>query len=64
MIKNKTHKNMYAKKFNHIIFIIQYRVPRCPLPSTEMSSTEYRHVAYVQYRDVQVPRCPDTDKNT
>ena len=25
-----------------------------------MSSTEYRDVAYVQYRDVQVPRCPDT----
>jgi hypothetical protein len=28
--------------------------------STEISSTEYRDVAYVQYRDVQVPRCPDT----
>ena len=25
-----------------------------------MSSTEYRNVAYVQYRDVQVPKCPDT----
>ena len=31
---------------------VQYRVPRCPVPSTEMSSTEYR--------DFQVPRCPDT----
>jgi hypothetical protein len=28
--------------------------------STEISSTEYRDVAYVQYWDVQVPRCPDT----
>jgi hypothetical protein len=28
--------------------------------STEISITEYRDVAYVQYRDVQVPRCPDT----
>ena len=23
-------------------------------------NTEYRNVAYVQYRDVQVPSCPDT----
>jgi hypothetical protein len=60
-------KNLFFKvfKFNQIIFIIQYRnfqnrVPRCPIPSTEMSSTEYRDVAYVQYRDVQIPRCPDT----
>jgi hypothetical protein len=28
--------------------------------STEISSTEYRDVAYAQYRDVQVLRCPDT----
>ena len=26
-----------------------------------MSSTEYRDVSYVQYRDVQVPRCLDTE---
>ena len=26
-----------------------------------MSSTEYRDVSYVQYRDVQVPRCPATE---
>jgi hypothetical protein len=43
----KFYKKIF--KFNQIIFIIQYRnfqyrVPRCPLPSTEMSSTEYRDV--------------------
>ena len=59
MYKQRLHVN------NQIIFIIQYRnvqyrVPRCPLPSTDLSSTEYRDVAYVQYRDVQVPRYPDT----
>ena len=26
-----------------------------------MSTTEDRNVAYVQYRDVQVPICPDSD---
>ena len=42
MIKKKTHKNLYKQrlhvkkfflkvfKFNQIIFIIQYRVQRCP----------------------------------
>jgi hypothetical protein len=56
-------------KFNQIIFIIQYRnfqyrVPRCPVSSSEMSSAEYRDVTYVQDRDVQVQRCPDTSLGT
>ena len=57
-----TCKNIFQKvfKFNQIIFIIQYRnvqyqVPRCPVSSTEMSSNEYRDVAYIQYRDVLIP---------
>ena len=63
MIKQRLHvkKNcLKVFKFNQISFIIQYRnfqyrVPRCPLSSTEMSSTEYRDIAYVQYRDVLIP---------
>jgi hypothetical protein len=29
------------------------------VPVTQMSINEYRDVPYVQYQDVQVPRCPD-----
>ena len=47
-----TCKKFFKKFLNSIKLFLLF--------STEISSTEYRDVAYVQYRDVQVPRCPDT----
>ena len=69
ILKKTTHKKLNKQrlnvkkiqnkfKFNQII--ISLEVPICLSFSTNMSSTEYRNVAYVQYRDVQVPSCPDT----
>ena len=70
MIKQRLHVKKLLKKFLNSIKLVllfsteifsteyrdvQYRVPRCQVPSTEMSSTEYRDVAYVQYRDVLIP---------
>ena len=58
MIKKKTHKNLYKQllhvkkkikkvfKFNQLFLLF----------STEISSTEYRDVSYVQYRDVLIPK--------
>ena len=43
-----------------LLFPGKYRFAFHSVPSTEMSSSEYRNVAYVQYRDVQVPSCLDT----
>ena len=67
MIKKKTHKNLYKqrlhvkKKFKKFLNSIKlFLLFSTEISSTEMSSTEYRDVSYVQYRDVQVPRCPDT----
>jgi hypothetical protein len=42
------------KKINQII--ISLEVPICLSFSTDMSSTEYRNVAYVQYRDDAINR--------
>ena len=53
MYKQRLHVKKILKKFLNSIKLFL-------LFSTEISSTEYRDVAYVQYRDVQVPRCPDT----
>ena len=53
MYKQRLHVNIFLKKFLNSIKLFL-------LFSTEISSTEYRDVAYVQYWDVQVPRCPDT----
>jgi hypothetical protein len=53
MYKQRLHvKKFFLKFLNSIKLFLLF--------STEISSTEYRDVAYVQYRDVQVPRCPDT----
>ena len=46
-----TCKKFFKKFLNSIKLFLLF--------STEISSTEYRDVAYVEYRDVQVPRCPD-----
>ena len=53
MYKQRLHVKIFLKKFLNSIKLFL-------LFSTEISRTEYRDVAYVQYRDVQVPRCPDT----
>ena len=56
MIKKK-HKNLYKQRLH---------VKKNCLNSLNsiklflLFNTEYRDVAYFQYRDVQVPRCPDT----
>ena len=68
MYKQRLNVKKIQNKFLNLIKLLfpwKYRfafhsVPICLVPSTEMSSTEYRNVAYVQYRDVQVPSCPDT----
>ena len=68
MYKQRLNVKKIQNKFLNLIKLLfpwNYRfafhsVPICLVPSTEMSSTEYRNVAYVQYRDVQVPSCPDT----
>ena len=53
MIKQRLHvKKLFKKFLNSIKLFLLF--------STEIFSTEYRDVAYVLYRDVQVPRCPDT----
>ena len=61
MIK-KTHNNLYKQCLHVKIFLKKFlnSIKSFLLFSTEISSTEYRDVPYVQYRDVQVPRCPDT----
>ena len=53
MYKQRLHVKKNLKKFLNSIKLFL-------LFSTEISSTKYRDVSYVQYRDVQVPRCPDT----
>jgi hypothetical protein len=68
LYKQRLNVKKIQNKFLNLIKLLfpwKYRfafhsVPICLVPSTEMSSTEYRNVAYVQYRDVQVPSCPDT----
>ena len=46
--KQRLHVKKKKKKFLNSIKLFL-------LFSTEMSSTEYRDVSYVQYRDVQIP---------
>ena len=72
LYKQRLNVKKIQNKFLNLIKLLfpwKYRfafhsVPICLVPSTEMSSTEYRNVAYVQYRDVQVPSCPDTLRYT
>jgi hypothetical protein len=53
MYKQRLHVKINLKRIlNSIKLFVLF--------STEISSTEYRDVPYAQYRDVQVPRCPDT----
>ena len=50
MYKQRLHVKKNLKKFLNSIKLFL-------LFSTEISSTEYRDVAYVQYRDVLIPFC-------
>ena len=53
MIKKKTHKNLYKQRL-HVNFFLN-SIKLFLLFSTEITSTEYRDVSYVQYRDVLIP---------
>jgi hypothetical protein len=57
MIKKKTHKNLYKQRLHVKIFLKKFlnSIKLFLLFSTEISSAEYRDVAYVQYRDVLIP---------
>ena len=57
MYKQRLHVKKNLNKFLNSIKLFL-------LFSTEISSNEYRDVSYVQYRDVQVPRCPDMPSNS
>jgi hypothetical protein len=48
MYKQRLHVKIFFKMFLNSIKLFL-------LFSTEISSTEYRYVAYVQYRDVLIP---------
>jgi hypothetical protein len=64
--KQRLNVKKIQNKFLNLIKLLfpwKYRfafhsVPICLVPSTEMSSTEYRNGAYVQYRDVLIPFIP------
>ena len=58
MIKKKTHKNLHKQRLHVKIVLKKFlnSIKLFLLFSTEMSSTEYRDVAYVQYRDVLIPK--------
>jgi hypothetical protein len=61
--KQRLNVKKIQNKFLNLIKLLfpwKYRFAFHSVPSTEMSSSEYRNVWYVQYRDVQVPSCPDT----
>ena len=60
MIKKNPHKNMYKQRLHVKKNLKKFLNSIKLFLSVPKFSTEYRDVAYVQYRDVQVPRCPDT----
>ena len=68
LYKQRLNVKQIQNKFLNLIKLLfpwKYRfafhsVPICLVPSTVMSRIEYRIVAYLQYRDGQVPSCPDT----
>ena len=58
LYKQRLHVKKLLKKFLNLIKLLfpwKYRFAFHSVPSTEMSSSEYRNVAYVQYRDVLIP---------